>query len=67
MENSDATLATLENSDATLATLENSDATLATLEGSIANINEWMVLNHLKLNESKTEYLVIECQIQKEL
>ena len=37
---------------------ENSDATRAKLKGSIADIKEWMVLNHLKLNESKTEYFV---------
>ena len=34
---------------------ENSDSTRAKLEGSIADIKEWMVLNQLKLNESKTE------------
>ena len=39
---------------------ENSDATRAKLEESIADIKEWIVLNHLKLNESKTEYLVIK-------
>ena len=39
---------------------EKSDATRAELEGSIADIKEWMVLNQVKLNESKTEYLVIK-------
>jgi len=38
---------------------DNSHAIRDKLEGSIADIKEWMVFNHLKLNESKTEYMVI--------
>ena len=40
---------------------------LLSLEQTITSVREWMVLNHLKMNDSKTEYIIFvnAFQLQK--
>ena len=39
---------------------------LLSLEQTITSVREWMVLNHLKMNDSKTEYIIFENSFQRQ-
>ena len=46
-------------------TAEDSEGTVSKMEDSIADVKKWMSCNCLKLNDSKTEFLVISKRLQK--